>query len=470
MNNFHFTKIIAGVGPILAKETVLSKVINMVDVFRITLSWWFDDNNKKYIDTIMKLDNSKTIMLETKGNDIRIKNLANFKVRKNETIELEYSEYAQEGDKKIFIDYPSVGNLPKWVTIVFEQSEVSIQVKWKTDKPDTVECKVLEWWEILQFDRVTFSNFDINMWVLTDKDKKDILRWLEYGVHLFALSNIENKDHILELKAFLEQQNNWEMKIIAKIENEKALLNLNSITDVSDWVIIMFDKIEKAMRKHKINHEEIITKVRNKWKPILISFIDWLWTKKYPFVQEEVIKKFCALSVDGIVLEHMIKEEDPLDIITKTSDLLDKYELRIKKQETERFDKDDDFMVRDYIIYNAHRITKDIDVKAIVCYTENWYTSARLSSLNPQVPVITFTKSNETYRYLNAIRWVKWYKISPNFDYENLKRIGKEMIRIIFKGNISLDDKILIIQANELLKDEKSNMINWIELYKFKNI
>jgi len=50
----------------LAKETVLSKVINMVDVFRISLSGGFDDNNKKYIDTIMKLDNSKTIMMETR--------------------------------------------------------------------------------------------------------------------------------------------------------------------------------------------------------------------------------------------------------------------------------------------------------------------------------------------------------------------------------------------------------------------
>lgn len=64
MNNFHFAKIIAGVGPTLAKETVLSKVINMVDCFRISLSGGFDDNNKKYIDTIMKLDNSKTVMLE----------------------------------------------------------------------------------------------------------------------------------------------------------------------------------------------------------------------------------------------------------------------------------------------------------------------------------------------------------------------------------------------------------------------
>ncbi len=81
MNNFRFTKIVAGVSPTLAKETVLSKIINMVDVFRITLSKGYDDNNKKYIDTLMKLDNSKTIILETRGIDIRVKNTANIPVK-----------------------------------------------------------------------------------------------------------------------------------------------------------------------------------------------------------------------------------------------------------------------------------------------------------------------------------------------------------------------------------------------------
>jgi len=51
----------------LSKETILSKLINFVTVFRINLAdKSFDDYQKKYIDTILKLDNSKTIMLETK--------------------------------------------------------------------------------------------------------------------------------------------------------------------------------------------------------------------------------------------------------------------------------------------------------------------------------------------------------------------------------------------------------------------
>ncbi|OQB40819.1 MAG: pyruvate kinase [candidate division CPR1 bacterium ADurb.Bin160] len=86
---------------------------------------------------------------------------------------------------------------------------------------------------------------------------------------------------------------------------------------------------------------------------------------------------------------------------------MEKCESEVKDVEAKRFDNDEDFAVRDYIIYSAYRITRELDIKAIVCFTDNGYSSARLSSLAPKVPVITFTKSDETYRFLNMIRGVR---------------------------------------------------------------
>jgi hypothetical protein len=43
------------------------------------------------------------------------------------------------------------------------------------------------------------------------------------------------------------------------------------------------------------------------------------------------------------------------------------------------------------------------------------------------------------------------------------------MIRMMFKGSISLDEKIVLVQVNETVTDN-ANMINGIELYKFKDI
>jgi len=469
MNNFHFSKVIAWVGPTLAKETVLSKVINMVDVFRLSLSWWFDDNNKKYIETIMKLDNSKTIMMETKGCDIRVKNLMNIDLKKNQIINMDYSEYAQDNDKQIFVDYAKLWALWVWSQIKFDQSGVTVEIV-EIKEDDNVDCKVIDGWELIQFDRVIFVDNKIDFGVLTDKDKKDILRWLEYGIHMIALSGVRTPEDILELKSFMSQQNKWDMKIIAKIETPEALENLDAINLVADSVIFIFDKIDKEMKEKWLTQKDLIKKIKDSGKPVSVSFMGWLWNKDYPLRNDKEMEEYCKMSVDGFMIETMIQEDDPLDIITEVFELLNKHELCHDDKVAENFDEDDDFVVRDYIIYNSYRITKEMEIKAIVCFTDNGYTSAKLSALAPKVPVITFTKSDETYRYLNMIWGVKWYKISESFNYENLKRIWKEMIRIIFKWNISLDDKIVIVQANEYQKDDRWDMINWVELYKFKNI
>ena len=87
------------------------------------------------------------------------------------------------------------------------------------------------------------------------------------------------------------------------------------------------------------------------------------------------------------------------------------------------------------------------------------------------VPLLIFTRDDFSYRYNNLLWWVKWYKIWQTSTYEMFKQIGKEMIRIYFKWNISLDDKVVIVN---ILEDAKESVIDWlingIELYKFKNI
>ena len=275
-----------------------------------------------------------------------------------------------------------------------------------------------------------------------------------------APSVVKTRDDIIELKDFLATKNADKMKILAKIETEEALENIDEILDISDGLIFVFEKIEKAMKALKINEEMLVTKCKVLGKPAIVTFVGKFDKNKYQLINETQLKKFSTMAADAYMLDVLLQEDDPLTMITQLSDTLDALELKIAPQELTRFYENNEFMVRDYILYNAHRTTQEVDVRALVLYTENGYSAGRLSSLKPRVPIIAFTKSDENHRYLNILRGVRGYKISQSFSYENLKRIGKEMIRIIFKGNISLDDKIIIVQANEAIGDEKTGMIN----------
>ena len=90
----------------------------------------------------MKLDNSKTIMMETRGSDIRVKNVLDIKVKARQTIEIEYSEYAQEHDKRIFVDAPFLRELKIGQLIKFQQSGVVVKVK--SNKEQATMCEVVE--------------------------------------------------------------------------------------------------------------------------------------------------------------------------------------------------------------------------------------------------------------------------------------------------------------------------------------
>ena len=468
MYNFHFAKVVAGVGPLLAKETILSKIVNMVDVFKISLSQWFDDNNKKYIETVMKLDNSKTIMFETKGRDLRVKNLGEVSLKKWQAFAVDYSEYAQEWSHKLFIDYSWVNELPKWAIIACKQSGVQLEVQ--EVKEDEALCKVLQWGTILPYDSIVFEKYEATNYFLTERDKKDLLRWLEHGIHIISAANTKTAEDIQHIKTFLTTQQQATMKVFAKIETAESIKNIQEIIDTADGIILSVDVVDPYLKAAKKDVFEIIHMCKKIGKPIFIHYVYGVQGKDYPLLQKKVLQSYCNVAVDGYMIETMIHEEDPLRICSTMFETLSEISAKAEKSTLEEFYKWSDFIIRDYIIHNAYRITEELDVRAIVCFTHNGYTPARLASLHPWVPIIAFSSIDTTYRYINTLRWVKWFKISPNFNYQNLKRIGKEMIRIIFKGNISLDDKIVIVQANEIAKDEKTDMINGVELYKFKNI
>ena len=316
MNNFRFTKIVASVSPILAKETVLSKIINMVDAFTLTLSRGFDDNNKKYIDTLMKLDNSKTVILETKGNEVRIKNIWNFAVKVWQKVIVEYSEYTQENESKIYIDYPNMDLIPVWSEIKFVQSGVVLKVEKNID--DAVECSVLEAKEkhIFQYDRCLLEHNEDPIEPLLERDEKDILWWLEYGVHVISISACYSAEHIQATKDFLKEKNNPEMKVFAKIETRKWLDNLNEIVEVADWIILVADFVAPLLYKEE-TLEDLVQYIRWKWVPVLINYANRPSQDGYPLNQESQLQHWCGQCVDWVCLEPMIVEEEVFDAIEK---------------------------------------------------------------------------------------------------------------------------------------------------------
>lgn len=474
MSQFHYSKIIATVGPSLAKETVLSKVINFVDVFRINLSHGFDDQKKKYIDTILKLDNSKTIILETKGAEIRAKNVDPMKMKKGDQIKIEYSEYQDEQKGTLFIDYPEIADVSTGAEMSFDESDVVIKIQ--KNEGDHLIAKVVEAGTVEPGRKMTFKNYKPILPFITEKDKKDIIWGIQAGVNILVVSYVKDENNILELREFLYQHQGKDVKVISKIETKEAIDNLDQIINASDGILLKKGEIEQLAAKKTMTEEKLVALCNKYGKPFILSgnFVKKVG-KKDPAsaLAPDMVQGYLESGVDAFMLgsETAIGDE-PIEAITGLYNAIIKYQAELETN----YKMDDvhigvENQITDYIIYNAYRTSKELDIKAIIAFTDDGYSVGRISTLKPSIPIIAFTKTDDTYKYLNLMRAVKGYKISNTFDYDNVKRIGKEIIRIIFKGNISLDDKILIMHASDTIDHENNaHLINGLELYKFKDI
>jgi pyruvate kinase len=100
--------------------------------------------------------------------------------------------------------------------------------------------------------------------------------------------------------------------------------------------------------------------------------------------------------------------EDPIDDINGLYNAIIKYqnglETNFAMQDVHINTENE---ITDYLIYNAYRTSKEMNIKAIICFTHNGYSVSRLSTLKPSIPIIAFTKVDDTYKYLNILWAVK---------------------------------------------------------------
>ncbi len=73
---------------------------------------------------------------------------------------------------------------------------------------------------------------------ITEKDQGDALVGIEEGVDLFALSFVREENDIRILRGFLDENGGHDARIIAKIEDQSAITNLEGIIGESDGLMV----------------------------------------------------------------------------------------------------------------------------------------------------------------------------------------------------------------------------------------
>ncbi len=225
------TKIVATVSNLnCSKELIQELFDNGMNVVRLNTAYMTHDNARQVIDIVRSVSNKIAILLDTKGPEIRTCAAKEpLSVKHGDTIQIKGDPQGVSEGNLIYVSYGGfVADIPKDTSILIDDGCVALTVVDKDDQ--TLTCRVENDGQIQAKKSLNIPSVHVRLPALSEKDKAFIEFAADMEIDFIAHSFVRNKSDALAVQAILDKKNS-PIKIIAKIENQEGVENLNEILD-----------------------------------------------------------------------------------------------------------------------------------------------------------------------------------------------------------------------------------------------
>ena len=237
------TKIIATVGPVSSNKDIIKKLITAgVDVIRINMKHATREFCDEIIKSVNDLNKSlKThigIMADLKGPTITVGKMQNESAffKKGDKIRI-YTDDVIGDSTKFSVSYANILEDVRYDSIIkIGSGEVTLKV---LDKgKNYLLCEVLKEGVVTENKTISVPGVKLNLPFLSQKDIDDIKYASKNGIDYIGLSYVQSVENVLDVNDMLIGLGNDHISIIAKIENEWALNEIDEIIKSCEGVMI----------------------------------------------------------------------------------------------------------------------------------------------------------------------------------------------------------------------------------------
>ena len=243
---FRRTRIIFTVGPATESEATLENIIRAgADVCRINMAHATHDWTRQIIRRLrtvtQRLDREIAIMMDIKGPEIRTGDLAApIELKPGEifdfTVKPAGPRESTEEVRSVDVNYQDlVNDISVGDTVLVDNGLIRLEVLEKRDAH--IRCRVLTPGQLTSRRHINLPGVNVHLPAFTEKDRADTIVGLEEGIDLVALSFVRSATDIENLREFLRSRNS-RARIIAKIEDQSAITNLDEIVQACDGLMV----------------------------------------------------------------------------------------------------------------------------------------------------------------------------------------------------------------------------------------
>ena len=467
------TKIVCTIGPASESEAVLTAMCQAgMNVARLNFSHGTHAEHEQKIATIKrvrdKLDMPIAIMLDTKGPEYRIKTFKNGSVALSDGAAFTLTGEDVIGDESIVsVSYTNMASeLEVGDTVLLNNGLLTLKVEQVA--PPHVHCRVIHGGVLSDRKSMSFPGKVLKQEYLSEQDKADLLFGVTHNVDYIACSFVSRAQDLVDVHAFLAAHNADNIGLIAKIENQSGVDNIEEICELCEGIMIGRGDmgVEIPFEELPNIQKSLITKCRLLGKRV-ITATEMLESMIYnPRPTRAEISDVANAVYDGTSAVMLSGEtaagKHPVESVEVMA--------RIAETTEKSIDYTKLFYTREFKIHNtldaiSHAtcgMAIDIGAKAMAICSRSGMTARMVSRFRSPVDIVGVTTNEKSWRKL-ALSWGVTPVMCEEFtSSEVLFYTAKNLARTTF--HLQKGDRIVITGGMTNGQSGNTNMIKVEEI------
>ena len=414
------TKIVTSIGPASNSVEVFTEMVKAgANVARINFSHATLEERQIVVSTVKAVREKGYhvgILYDTKGPEFRNGEVVEEGINlvPGNTIKV-VKENVIGNQERFSLNHPeAIDALNIGDTILLENGLMEIKVVEKEN--DSLTCEVINGGVLFSRKSLAAPGVDLNIPFISDVDREDIIYACRHDGDFLAASFVQSAKDVLAIREILKEENREDMKIIAKIESQMGMNNLDEIVKVADGCMVARGDlgVEVPMYLLPICQKRIVKACRQNRKMCIVA-TEMLESMKHnprP-TRAEVTDVANAVynGTDAVMLSgETTTGEYPVETVRHMAEICEHIEESIDYKNIFADKKVDN--AKDAIVKSVATAANSLDAKLIVVPTVTGTSARLISNLEPKCPILALVGSEDAANKL-AVNYGVYAKVVP---------------------------------------------------------
>lgn len=461
------TKIVATVGPACATVEMLTKMIAAgVDVFRINSAHGNREELAAKLESIRQAEQVAGfpvgVLLDLAGPKIRLGEL----VQEPLWCEMGATLTFIRGDSsdsplRLTSTYPRlIDELSAGDSVMLADGTVALRVIEASKNEAT--CEVVSAGEIRSRQGINLPGVQLSVSAMRPDDVDNAIWGTRAGVDFISLSFVRSAEDVRSLKNLLSSYESKSL-VIAKIEKQEALSDLDNIVTAADGVMVARGDlgVEIDVAETPVAQKRIIEKCREKLKPVIVAtqMLDSMHHSKRPTRAEasDVANAMldgadaCMLSGETAIGEYPLETVKTMNRILRFTE-----ESRLIRDDNSRKPFDRVHPITSAVAYAATSIAESINAKVVVVATRTGSTAWLKSKERSLIPTLGISNNDETLRRMSLFWGIKPLRVT---QLDDTQQLFTEVSRWALDKNLLAKGDQMVFVTGSGLPDKSHNWL-----------